>query len=131
MDPSGSGWGLNSERLRVTDARYVEVIHTDGKGIFAYGIGVPLGNIDFFANGGNNQPGCFSHSCCHERSYELFAASMINPRLVGYPCSSTTQLNLNKCNGVPVRLGTNELIKFGYVFALQLVLLVFFHKNCS
>ncbi|XP_026733233.1 pancreatic triacylglycerol lipase-like [Trichoplusia ni] len=113
LDPSGNGWGLNSGRLGVTDARYVEVIHTDGSGIFANGIGVSLGNIDFFANGGSNQPGCFSNSCSHERAYELFAASMINPKLVGYPCTSTTQLNLNRCNGLPVRLGTNELYKFG------------------
>ncbi|CAD0199927.1 unnamed protein product [Chrysodeixis includens] len=115
LDPSGNGWtGLNSGRLTVTDARYVEVIHTDGGGIFSNGIGIPLGNIDFFANGGSSQPGCFSHSCCHERAFELFAASMINPRLVGYPCSSTSQLNLNRCNGLPVRLGTNDLMKFGF-----------------
>ena len=113
LDPSGSQWESNSNRLRRTDANYVEVIHTDGSGISNNGIGISLGHIDFYANGGSSQPGCFTNTCSHERAYELFAASMSNEDLIGYQCSSNLQLSLNLCKGLGVRMGTNHLVKFG------------------
>ncbi|KAJ8730673.1 hypothetical protein PYW08_002086 [Mythimna loreyi] len=113
LDPSGSGWGTNSQRLRNTDADYVEVIHTDGSGLLANGIGTAIGDINFYVNGGSNQPGCLTHSCSHNRAYEIFAASMYNHNLVGFPCSSTTQLNLNRCTGSALNIGGTELYKMG------------------
>uniref|UniRef100_A0A2A4JCM1 Lipase domain-containing protein n=1 Tax=Heliothis virescens TaxID=7102 RepID=A0A2A4JCM1_HELVI len=113
LDPSGSQWGSNSERLTRTDAAYVEVIHTDGSGLFSNGIGTALGDIDIYANGGSNQPGCLTHTCSHERAYELFAASMFNTELKAVPCSSTTQLNLNLCKGNPLDIGGVRLSKTG------------------
>ena len=49
-----------SRKLDATDARLVDVIHTDGSQDFADGFGLmkPLGHIDFFPNGGREQPGC-------------------------------------------------------------------------
>ncbi|KAJ8730672.1 hypothetical protein PYW08_002085 [Mythimna loreyi] len=111
LDPSGSGWGTNSQRLRNTDAGYVEVIHTDGSGVLANGIGTAIGDVNFYVNGGSNQPGCLTHSCSHNRAYEIFAASMYNHDLVGFPCSSTTQLNLNRCTGSALNIGGTELYK--------------------
>ncbi|KAJ8730671.1 hypothetical protein PYW08_002084 [Mythimna loreyi] len=111
LDPSGSGWGSNSQRLRNTDANYVEVIHTDGSGLLANGIGTAIGDVNFYVNGGSNQPGCLTHSCSHNRAYEIFAASMYNHNLVGFPCSSTTQLNLNRCRGTALNIGGTELYK--------------------
>ncbi|XP_075974721.1 phospholipase A1 member A-like [Anticarsia gemmatalis] len=113
LDPVANSWGQNSARLRITDANYVEVIHTDGSGLLANGLGVPLGHVDFFANGGSNQPGCLTHACCHNRAYELFAASFENDKLVGHPCASQLQLNLNRCNGPTLRMGTNDA-KIGF-----------------
>ncbi|XP_047019322.1 lipase member I-like [Helicoverpa zea] len=113
LDPSGSQWGANSARLRRTDAAYVEVIHTDGSGLFSNGIGTALGDIDIYANGGSNQPGCLTNTCSHERAYELFAASMFNTNLNAAPCSSSTQLNLNLCRGNPLPIGGVRLSKTG------------------
>lgn len=49
-----------SRKLDVSDARLVDVIHTDGSEIFTDGFGLlkPIGHIDFFPNGGREQPGC-------------------------------------------------------------------------
>ena len=42
------------DRIDPTDAQQVDIIHTDD----VIGILQPLGTIDFFVNGGANQPGC-------------------------------------------------------------------------
>ncbi|CAI5772738.1 lipase member I isoform X1 [Podarcis lilfordi] len=57
LDPAGPSFTgkLPSERLDHTDAQFVDVIHTD---IDALGYREPLGNIDFYPNGGTDQPGC-------------------------------------------------------------------------
>ena len=49
-----------SRKLDATDARLVDVIHTDGSQDFMDGFGLlkPIGHIDFFPNGGREQPGC-------------------------------------------------------------------------
>ncbi|OXU19427.1 hypothetical protein TSAR_004763 [Trichomalopsis sarcophagae] len=49
-----------SRKLDASDARLVDVIHTDGSVDFADGFGLlkPIGHIDFFPNGGRQQPGC-------------------------------------------------------------------------
>nr|CAD7194230.1 unnamed protein product [Timema douglasi] len=47
-------------RLDPSDAKLVDVIHTDGKSIFllGYGMSQPCGHIDFYPNNGKEQPGC-------------------------------------------------------------------------
>lgn len=59
LDPAGPLFNMNSPttRLAVTDADYVECVQTDNRN---FGIGEPLGHVDFFPNGGSNQPGCLS-----------------------------------------------------------------------
>lgn len=49
-----------SRKLDASDARLVDVIHTDGSDVFTDGFGLsrPLGHLDFFPNGGREQPGC-------------------------------------------------------------------------
>ncbi|CAH0702315.1 unnamed protein product [Spodoptera exigua] len=94
LNPAGRQWGAGSRRLYRGDAKYVEVIHTDTLGALAYGIGDPIGNVNFYVNGGNNQP-----------------ASMSNPNLRGYRCSSMTQMNLNLCRGDGLELGGTEISK--------------------
>ena len=49
-----------SRKLDALDADLVDVIHTDGSKDFADGFGLlkPIGHIDFFPNGGREQPGC-------------------------------------------------------------------------
>ncbi|XP_015744013.1 lipase member I isoform X2 [Python bivittatus] len=57
LDPAGPLFTRNlaNERLDHTDAQFVDVIHTDTDG---FGFKEPLGNIDFYPNGGTDQPGC-------------------------------------------------------------------------
>lgn len=43
------------DRLYITDGLFVDVIHTDGK---TNGIYKPIGDIDFYPNGGRKQPTC-------------------------------------------------------------------------
>ncbi|CAG4948946.1 unnamed protein product [Colias eurytheme] len=114
LDPSGSQWGTNSNRLKSNDAKYVEVIHTDGFGLFANGIGTNLGHVDIYANGGEGQPGCFlSSDCSHQRAWELFAASLTHNHLNAHSCNSFAEMRLNRCRGILFPIGTNAMSKFG------------------
>ncbi|XP_014674353.1 PREDICTED: inactive pancreatic lipase-related protein 1-like [Priapulus caudatus] len=47
-------------RLDPTDADFVDVIHTDMLPIYFLGLGIKMavGHVDFYPNGGLNQPGC-------------------------------------------------------------------------
>nr|XP_028582763.1 LOW QUALITY PROTEIN: lipase member H-A-like [Podarcis muralis] len=105
LDPAGPSFTgkLPSERLDHTDAQFVDVIHTD---IDALGYREPLGNIDFYPNGGTDQPGCpktiFSGTqylkCDHQRSVFLYMASLKqNCNVTGYPCDSYVNYRNGKC----------------------------------
>ncbi|XP_069126907.1 pancreatic triacylglycerol lipase-like [Argopecten irradians] len=109
-------------RLDANDANFVDVIHTDGSEydtISGYGMKNPSGDIDFYPNGGRNQPGCthetwtnvVSHlnlgpqgvgqmlACSHDRSIYLFIES-INGRsctMKGYPCENFQNFVIGQC----------------------------------
>ncbi|XP_045859648.1 lipase member I [Meles meles] len=57
LDPAGPKFSGKSpnDRLAYTDAKFVDVIHSDANGL---GIKEPVGHIDFYPNGGKTQPGC-------------------------------------------------------------------------
>lgn len=46
--------------LSSDDASFVDVVHTDGARIWSEGFGLfnPIGDVDYFPNGGLDQPGC-------------------------------------------------------------------------
>ncbi|XP_018375101.1 PREDICTED: pancreatic lipase-related protein 2-like [Trachymyrmex cornetzi] len=99
-----------SRKLDATDARLVDVIHTDGSQDFMDGFGLlkPIGHIDFFPNGGREQPGCndiknsvvVSHlkedlldkniACSHLRAFQLYIESVRSQnekcRFIAWPC---------------------------------------------
>lgn len=96
LDPAGPLFtGTSPEhRLDPTDAQFVDVLHTD---IDALGFRETLGHIDFYANGGTDQPGCpptiFSggayFKCDHQRSVLLYIESIKRDCPIrAYPCSS-------------------------------------------
>ncbi|KAK9696432.1 Lipase [Popillia japonica] len=63
LDPAEPYFQGMPENVRLDpslDAEFVDVIHTDGKGIFflGYGMSQPCGHLDFYPNNGKEQPGC-------------------------------------------------------------------------
>ncbi|XP_069675007.1 pancreatic triacylglycerol lipase-like [Periplaneta americana] len=111
LDPASflfeSGRLPSSRRLDHTDAGYVEVIHTDGSRIWSDGFGLlaPVGHVDYFPNGGVDQPGCedsyvdalaFGLSnnanstgvCSHGRAWEIFLEILTSSHchFIGFPC---------------------------------------------
>ncbi|KAI1903136.1 hypothetical protein AGOR_G00024100 [Albula goreensis] len=105
LDPAGPMFtGTPPEdRLDPTDAQFIDVLHTD---MDALGFRKPLGHIDFYANGGADQPGCprtiFSGKeyfvCDHQRSVFLFLCSLNKTcNITAYPCTSYTDFLDGKC----------------------------------
>uniref|UniRef100_A0A8D0AWM3 Lipase, member Ib n=1 Tax=Sander lucioperca TaxID=283035 RepID=A0A8D0AWM3_SANLU len=74
--------------------------------ITAFGLTGAHGHIDFYANGGNDQPGCpktiFAGKsyfvCDHQRSVFLFLCALNRTcSLTGYPCSSYSDFLEGRC----------------------------------
>ncbi|CAH0404071.1 unnamed protein product [Chilo suppressalis] len=58
------GFINSANRFRADDGAYTEVIHTNAG---ALGYMSPLGQVDFYPNGGANMPGCDTNECDHAR----------------------------------------------------------------
>ncbi|XP_047985068.1 pancreatic lipase-related protein 2-like [Leguminivora glycinivorella] len=111
LDPAGPLWGGNSNALNANDGVYVECIHTDG-GLL--GIHDPIGNANFYPNGGRNpQPGCWISTCSHSRAYQLFASTVVNNHLNGQMCDNIDQVQHNQCSGRTFPMGNGVLPKSG------------------
>lgn len=78
LDPAGPCFSNVDRNLRLaaTDAEFVDVIHTNAG---VYGLRSPVGHVDFFPNGGEQQPNCLFQFQSHNRVVELFAESVRNP----------------------------------------------------
>ncbi|XP_064412826.1 lipase member H [Latimeria chalumnae] len=106
VDPAGPLFKNKpkDERLDSSDAQFVDVIHTDTNGL---GSEEPMGHIDFYSNGGKNQPGCPDHVfagkeyfvCDHRRAIFLFINSLKNPQcnISAYPCTSYKDFQHGNC----------------------------------
>ncbi|XP_030060981.1 lipase member I [Microcaecilia unicolor] len=105
LDPAGPLFKGNppDERLDPSDAQFVDVIHSDTD---ALGYKEALGHIDFYPNGGTDQPGCpqtiFSGSqyfkCDHQRSVFLYVSSLKDTcNVTTYPCDSYRDYRNGKC----------------------------------
>ncbi|XP_078514473.1 lipase member I [Lissotriton helveticus] len=105
LDPAGPLFSGKppDERLDPSDALFVDVIHTDIDGL---GYRENLGHIDFYPNGGTDQPGCpqtiFSGSqywkCDHQRSVFLYISSLNQScDIITYPCNSYRDYRNGKC----------------------------------
>lgn len=103
LDPAGPLYYLLNNHLSISDADFVDVIHTDMG--FA-GLALKIGTVNFFPNYGRRpQPGCsieLTSSCSHSRSYEYYAESIRNHEAFIGKCYS-----LNKCSGA-------EYVSMGY-----------------
>ncbi|XP_042561873.1 lipase member H isoform X2 [Clupea harengus] len=105
LDPAGPMFAGVSpeERLDPSDAQFVDVLHTDMDG---FGLRGAHGHIDFYANGGSDQPGCpktiFSGKaffvCDHQRSVFLYLCALNRTcNLTAYPCSSYNDFLNGQC----------------------------------
>ncbi|XP_063825810.1 pancreatic triacylglycerol lipase-like [Ostrinia nubilalis] len=102
LDPSLVGWTHHPERLNPDDATVVEVLHTTA-GLLGYDH--PLGDLDFYPNGGSFQPGCATDvSCSHTYSYAFYAESLTSQinggaKFIGTKCDSYSQAITLSCSG--------------------------------
>ncbi|XP_040279168.1 lipase member I [Bufo bufo] len=105
LDPAGPLFNGKppEERLHYTDAKFVDVVHSD---IDALGYRENLGHIDFYPNGGTDQPGCpktiLSGSeyfkCDHQRSVFLYISSLTEScSVVTFPCENYRDYRIGKC----------------------------------
>ncbi|KAJ8704796.1 hypothetical protein PYW08_012116 [Mythimna loreyi] len=83
LDPALPGWITNPSSFRPSDGIYTEVMHTDA-GIS--GLLSPVGDVDFYPNGGRNMPGCSSSNCSHHRCIFYMAESLISGGFTGTRC---------------------------------------------
>ncbi|KAB0800969.1 hypothetical protein PPYR_05323 [Photinus pyralis] len=78
LDPAGPLFSLNQldNRLDETDAKFVQVVHTNG---YLLGFSSAIGHADYYPNDGNRQPGCgidLFGKCAHSRAYYYYAESI-------------------------------------------------------
>ncbi|XP_033111044.1 inactive pancreatic lipase-related protein 1-like [Anneissia japonica] len=115
MDPAGPYFEDTDiiVRLDPSDATFVDAIHTDTDPIYniGYGIFMQVGHMDFYVNGGTDQPGCDQGlvgniitsggiydggvqyvACNHVRSYEYFTESINSKcKFTSYDCTNYGQ----------------------------------------
>ncbi|XP_078416108.1 phospholipase A1 member A isoform X1 [Cetorhinus maximus] len=106
LDPAGPKFSKASvnERLDPSDAIFVEAIHSDSD---CFGISEPVGHIDFYLNGGKDQPGCtrpilssvYKYLICdHIRAVFLYISSIKNHcPLMAFPCQSYEHFTNGEC----------------------------------
>lgn len=119
LDPAGplfTNVGDARFRLDKSDAKYVDVIHTDMPpkgGLLGFGMRKEAGHADFFPNGGVRQPGCRQKLaklaifqtviCDHMRAPEYYIASVQNNcSWKALPCHSLSDCEKRKstpCHG--------------------------------
>ncbi|XP_042231028.1 uncharacterized protein LOC121872363 [Homarus americanus] len=98
LDPAGPLFESYSPSVRLdhTDARFVDVIHTNADSLLMGGLGAfePMGHVDFYPNGGRMQTGCANlfvggvsdilwptegdgrYLCNHRRGYKYYLNSV-------------------------------------------------------
>ncbi|XP_053394887.1 inactive pancreatic lipase-related protein 1-like isoform X2 [Mercenaria mercenaria] len=129
LDPAGPSFEKTDPRVRLdrTDALFVDVIHTDAEHLFSLGFGLKqqIGTVDFYPNGGKDQPGCpttyfaqmsllFSgnfqfvnnFACSHLRALEFFTESINSEcQFNAYPCEIINNKASNQCKSCKTGCG--------------------------
>ncbi|XP_077862181.1 pancreatic lipase-related protein 2-like [Saccoglossus kowalevskii] len=90
IDPAGPAYENHDPavRLDATDAQFVDIIHTDGERIIpqaGFGTWIESGHVDFYPNGGKDQPGC-KVMCDHKIGRDYYIESINQCPFTAYPC---------------------------------------------
>lgn len=122
LDPAGPLFEFQDPRARLDrlDAKFVDVIHSNGETLILGGLGAaqPLGHVDFYPNGGRVQHGCSNlfvgavsdllpwaaaspegrSLCNHRRAYKFFTDS-VSPKchFPAFPCSDYDTFLEGRC----------------------------------
>ncbi|CAK1604004.1 unnamed protein product [Parnassius mnemosyne] len=123
LDPAGPLFDFQDPRVRLdrTDAKFVDVIHSNGETLILGGLGAaqPLGHVDFYPNGGRVQHGCSNlfvgavsdlvlpwaaasaegrSLCNHRRAYKFFTDS-VSPKchFPAFPCADYDSFLEGRC----------------------------------
>ncbi|XP_078656778.1 endothelial lipase-like isoform X1 [Branchiostoma floridae x Branchiostoma belcheri] len=118
VDPANPGFKDTDPRVHLdpSDAMFVDAIHTDGNTLLGVGLGMKdaIGHVDFYPNGGNDQPGCnmasssegsilyklsVTFSCDHFRAADLYIATInaTNGPLQGFQCDNYDRFRQGTC----------------------------------
>jgi len=125
-------------RLERRDAEFVDIIHSDGSaflGSLGMGYRSSVGHVDFYPNGGGDQPGCDksvgsklinsasaglskgtdalkdTFACSHQRAYEYYIESInFECPFRAYPCKSYDDFKAAKC----LSCGDGQCSRMGY-----------------
>ncbi|XP_062555875.1 pancreatic triacylglycerol lipase-like [Armigeres subalbatus] len=109
LDPAGPLFSLGQpDIMEPSDAQYVEAVFSNAGTL---GFDSPLGDSNFYPNGGRSQPGCgidIAGNCAHSRAHELFAESVSST--VGFRatrCASHNEVTAGNCtpSGADARMG--------------------------
>ncbi|CAL4220072.1 unnamed protein product, partial [Meganyctiphanes norvegica] len=102
-------------RLDETDAIFVDNYHTDGAKFVLFGYGTPqaMGNIDFYPNGGRNQPGCLFpvlHPCSHSRAIGLYRDTLKQGyHYIAHECTDYNSFKNGNCStSSPIGIRADE-----------------------
>nr|XP_022916116.1 pancreatic lipase-related protein 2-like [Onthophagus taurus] len=111
-DPSALGFELptvrNDEKAYEEDADFVDVIHSD---MGHYGCIDPVGHVDFYPNGGKEQPGCpelcDDDDCSRSRAILYFIESITSDEFKSAPSENFDEF----IEGI---FAEEDIIVFGY-----------------
>ena len=110
MDPAGPAFQKTTKAVRLdsSDAKFVDVIHTNGgdedQGFL--GMSYSVGHADFYPNGGVHQPGCWDINfiCSHGEAPWMFVDS-----IRGHGCEFNTCDENASITDLSCRLNKNSM----------------------
>jgi len=105
LDPAGPWFDTDDTRVRLdkTDAIFQDNIHTNGDTWLSFGMGRPIGHVDFFPNKAGDQPPCGGDifpGCHHTISASYFIQSIVardQCTFTANPCNSEADADNGLC----------------------------------